>query len=148
LHAISLVAQSKFVAFKIAANGKSDSDFSIFAYFKPNHSFFFIEISLTWTNKKFVAFIIAADGKLGPKVSIFSTVQQTDVFFGSQSHSSPSSKFVAFKIAANGKFDSNLFIFAYFKPNYSCFFIEISPTWTNKDFVAFKIAHFLYCTAN
>jgi hypothetical protein len=71
---------SKFVAFKIAANGKSDSDFSIFAYFKPNYSFFFIEISLTWTNKKFVTFIIAADGKLGPKVSIFSTVQQTDVF--------------------------------------------------------------------
>jgi hypothetical protein len=47
----------------------------MFAYFKPNYSFFFIEISPMWTNKEFVAFKIAADGKFGPNLSIFSTVQ-------------------------------------------------------------------------
>jgi hypothetical protein len=59
-----------------------------------------------WTNKEFVAFKIATASKFGPNFSIFSTAQPTDVSFGSQFHSSPSSKFVAFKIAANGKLDS------------------------------------------
>jgi hypothetical protein len=113
----------------------------MFAYFKPNYSFFFIEISLTWTNKEFVAFKIAADGKLGPNFSFSLLYSQLMFFsFGSQFHSSPSSKFPALKIAANGKFDSDFSIFAYFKPNYTFFFIEISFTWSNKKFVAFIIA--------
>jgi hypothetical protein len=95
-----------------------------------------------WTNKEFVAFKIATARKFGENFSIFSTPQSTDVSFGSQFHSSTGSKCVAFKIAAKGKFDSNLFIFAYFKPNYSFFFIEISLTWTNKDFVTSKLPIF------
>jgi hypothetical protein len=131
----------EFVAFKIATASKFGPNFSIFFTAQPTDVSFESQFQ---TNKEFVvAFKIAADGKLGPNFFLFSTVQPTDVFFfGSQFHSSPSSKFVAFKIAANGKFGSNLFIFAYFKPNYSFFFIEISLTWTNKDFVTSKLPIF------
>jgi hypothetical protein len=44
--AVSVSTSSKFVAFKIATNDTFHSKFSMFAYFKPNYSFFFIEISL------------------------------------------------------------------------------------------------------
>jgi hypothetical protein len=97
----------------------------MFAYFKPNYSFFFIEISPMWTNKEFVAFKIATASKFGPNFSIFFTAQPTDVSFESQFQTNKEFV-VAFKIAADGKLGPNFFLFSTVQPTDVFFWLAIS----------------------